>query len=191
MLNKNYRRDLLKKINLIKKITLGIMGSCIILMITGVCILFYYAQTMNTMNFTIYLTSFVLVLLIVAFFFTIFFFRSYDKVINEMNGADLETLEKLSESRSWIEQYLPSFIIYSGKIIVFKFYHQPDLYFTDLTEISIRNNYFTRGKQNKMVIFKKSKGGSCFFSIDSNYLQQKHLLEKALEYNPKIIIKNS
>lgn len=51
-------------------------------------------------------------------------------------------------------------------------------------------NYFSRGRQNKLVIFKKLKGGSFFLGMDSNPAQQKHLLNKAVEYNPNIIIKN-
>ncbi|WP_027388668.1 hypothetical protein [Chryseobacterium gregarium] len=191
MLKNNYREVLLKKISRIKKITFGMIGFCIAFMIAGLCILFYYSyKTDITADYSIYSVLFGLCLFIIVGILLRSFFKSYNEVINEMNNEDLETLEKLGESRSWTEKSLPSFIVYSGKIRVFKLYHQPDFYFTDLTEISIRPNNFTRSRQNQLVIFKKSKGGSYFFGIDSNYLQRNHLIDKAIEYNPKIIIKN-
>lgn len=191
MLKRDYREALLKKISLIKKISFGIIGFCTAFMIAGLCILFYYSyKTDRTADYSTYSVLFCLCLFITAGIFLRSFFKSYNEVINEMTNEDLETLEKLGESRSWTEKYLPSFIIYSGKISVFKLYHQPDFYFTDLTEISIRPNNFTRSRQNQLVIFKKSNGGSYFFGIDSNYLQRNHLTDKAIEYHPKIIIKN-
>ncbi|MDR6132350.1 UNVERIFIED_CONTAM: hypothetical protein QE387_003758 [Pseudacidovorax intermedius] len=118
------------------------------------------------------------------------FFKGYLEVIGVMTDEDLETMEKLEKTRWWLEKQLPSFIIYSGKIRVFKLYSQPDISFTELSEILIRPNYFSRGRQNKLVIFKKSKGGSFFFGMDSNPAQEEHLLNKAVEYNPNIIITN-
>lgn len=188
MPEKNYRELLLKKIGHIKRITLSILGTCITFIAVGISVLLYYSSR-DRNDFTIYMTLFGLFFFIVVGIFINFFFKSYVEVINVMTHQDLEVLEGLSESRWWIEKYLPSFIIYSGQIRIFKLYRQPKLYFIEIDEISIRPNYFSRSRQTKLVIFKKLKGGNCFFSMDSNPVQQKHLLDKAIENNPKIIIK--
>lgn len=191
MLSKNYRELLLKKVNLIKKMTLGIIGFCLVFMIIAACTVFYYTySTFGTINISSCFILFGIIFFTIKGLLMKSFFKSYNEVITSMNDEDLETLENLDESRSWIEKYLPSFIIYSGKIRIFKLYHQPDLAFTDLTKLSIRPNYFTRGRQNKLVIFRKSNGKTIFFSIDSNPIQHQHLIERALTYNPKIIIKD-
>ncbi len=44
-LSKNYRGLLLKKINLIKKITLAIIGLCTVFMMAGTCLMVYYTYT--------------------------------------------------------------------------------------------------------------------------------------------------
>lgn len=188
MQEKNYRDILLKKIGFIRIIFLGIIGFFTAFMAMAIAVLFYYAHGGN--NFSIYMVLFGLLFFIAVGIFINYFFKSYIEVINLITENDLENLERLGESRWWLDKYLPSFIIYSGKIRVFKLYRQPDLYFNELSEISIRTNYFSRSRQNKLVIFKKIKGGSYFFGMDSNPAQQKHLLDKAVEYNPNVIIKN-
>jgi len=87
-------------------------------------------------------------------------------------------------------KYLPSFIIYSVKITVFKVYSQPELYFKDLAEISIQLNYFSKSSQDKIVICRKLNG-RFYFSINGNPTQRKHLTDKAIEYNRALIIKDN
>lgn len=188
MEEKNYRQEILKKINLIKKIFFVLMAFFIVVISASLAVLYYYNYKMNGNYIQVYIILLVLVIITALSIFSISFFKSYGGVIKTMNDEDLATLETLNQSRSWIEKYLPSFIIYSGKIRVFKLMKQPDFYFKDLSEISIRT-FYNRGGQGHIVIFKKTQGGSYFFSINNSFSQQKHLIEKALEYNPNIMIK--
>lgn len=190
MLKTNYREMLLKKISRIRNIILGIIGCCTVFIAAGMGLLLYYEYITKSGRSTIYMMLPGLFLFIGSAVFMRSFFKKYIEVIELMTDEDLQTLETLGQSRRWLEQYFPSFIIYSDKIRIFKLYQQPDISFTELSEISIRPNYFSRNRQNKLVIFKKSKGGSYFFGIDSNPAQQKHLLDKAVTYNPEIIIIN-
>ncbi|WP_261511131.1 hypothetical protein [Chryseobacterium paludis] len=158
-----------------------------VLILVSIAILYYYNYMMNGNYTFIYIILFPLIILVALSTFSMSFFKSYAEVIKIINDEDLAQLETMNQSRSWIEKYLPSFIIYSGKIRVFKLFKQPDFYFKDLSKISIRT-FYNRGGQNHLVILKKIQGGSYFFSISNSFLQQKHLIEKAMEYNPNIIV---
>ncbi len=187
--NKNNRQWFLKKINRVRIITGVILGIFITLIAASVTIYSIFDEELHVYSFAKILFIIVLMLLIMVLVLNLFFFKSYTEVLRIMNDDDLQTLIQISESRFWLEKYLPSFIIYSGKIRIFTWLRQPDFYFSELKEIQIKTNIFTRGRQNKLVIFKKTKGRSFFFSIDSNPVQRKHLLEKAVVYHPEIIIK--
>jgi len=142
-------------------------------------------------DFTLLLIIIQFIILVATLFLSVSFFRSYKKVLTTINDEDLKTLKRIRESRFWLEKYLPSFIIYSGKIKVFKWLNQPEFCFSELKEISIKTNMLTRGKQNKVVIFKKRRGGSFFFAIDNNPSQIQYLFNKAIESNPNILIEDS
>ena len=190
MQNKNDRQWFLKKINRVRIITGVILGIFITLIAACIVICSIFDEELHAYSFAKILFIIVLMLLIMVLVLNLFFFKSYTEVLKIMNDEDLQTLIQISESRFWLEKYLPSFIIYSGKIRIFTWLRQPDFYFSELKEIQIKTHIFTRGRQNKLVIFKKTKGGSFFFSIDSNPVQRKHLLEKAVVYHPEIIIKD-
>ncbi|MDR6514726.1 hypothetical protein [Chryseobacterium camelliae] len=190
MLKTNYRETVLQKVRRLRNIILGIVGFCIAFIAAGMGILLYYGYITNGNSTSVYMMLPGFLIFIGLAVFMRSFFKGYLEVIEVMTDEDLETMERLGKTRWWMEKQLPSFIIYSGKIRVFKLYSQPDFSFTELSEISIRPNYFSRGRQNKLVIFKKAKGGSFFFGMDSNPAQEQHLVDKALEYNPDIIIKN-
>jgi len=190
MQNKNDRQWFLKKINRVRIITDVILGIFITLIAACIVICSIFDEELHAYSFAKILFIIVLMLLIMVLVLNLFFFKSYTEVLKIMNDEDLQTLIQISESRFWLEKYLPSFIIYSGKIRIFTWLRQPDFYFSELKEIQIKTHIFTRGRQNKLVIFKKTKGRSFFFSIDSNPVQRKHLLEKAVVYHPEIIIKD-
>jgi len=182
---------MLKKIGLFRSITLGLFGFFTTIIVLGAALVVYYAAISNGNNSSVYIIAIGLIIIISMGIFSINFFKSYTAVVSVMTAEDLANLEKVAQSRSWLEQYLPSFIIYSGKIRVFKLYSQPDFYFTELREISIRPHYFSRGTQNKLVIFKNLEGKTYFFGMNSNPIQRQHLFDKALEYNPNILINNN
>ncbi|WP_322924826.1 MULTISPECIES: hypothetical protein [unclassified Chryseobacterium] len=174
---------------IIASIFLGLFV-CIVATVMIFYIFFSKRLQLPSYDLTLLLALTQFVILLATLIFSISFFRSYKNVLTTINDEDLETLRKISESRFWLNRYLPSFIIYSGKIKVFKWFSQPEFYFSELKEIKIKT-MFTRGSQNKLVIFKKLKGGSFFFAIDNNQIQQKHLFDKAIEYNPNILIGDS
>lgn len=176
MQSSNYRAGLLKKINAIRKITFAIMGACIVFIAASSCFLLYHAHKMGASYFSAWLTLFGLFFFLAAVLLLVPFFRKYSDVISNLNGEDTEALRQINESRSWIEKYLPSFIIYSGKIRVFKLYNQQELFFTELAEISIRTNYFSKSRQDRIVIFRKLSGGTYFFGIDGNPAQRTYRL---------------
>lgn len=188
----DYRELFLRTIGTMKIIAIIFLGLFIFIVAAVMIFYTFFSKPLQLPN-----DDFILLLLITQFiilcatlFLSISFFRSYKNVLTTINDEDLKTLKKISESRFWLNKYLPSFIIYSGKIRVFKWLNQPEFYFSEIKEIKIKT-MFTRGSQNKLVIFKKLKGGSFFFAIDNNPIQQKHLFDKALEYNPSILIRDS
>lgn len=193
MNNQEYRELFLRKINRNKIITMILLGIFMILVAAFIIVYTFFYKSLQLPSYGYALPLFIIqfIILMITLILSISFFRSYIDVLAIMNDEDLETLKKISGSRSWLEKYLPSFIIYSGKIRVFKWFQQPEFYFTELKEIKIKTFVFTRGQQNRLVIFKKLKGGSFFFAIDNNSVQRKHLLEKAVEYNPNIMIEGS
>lgn len=189
--NNNYRELFLRKIGMMKIIASIFLGLFIFIVATVIIFYIFFSKRLQlpSYDFILLLLITQLIILCATMFLSVSFFRSYKNVLATINDEDLETLKKMSESRFWLNKYLPSFIIYSGKIKVFKWFNQPEFYFSDLKEIKIKS-MFTRGKQNKLVIFKKLKGGSFFFAIDNNLTQQKHLFDKAMKYNPNILIGN-
>jgi len=191
--NKEYRDLFLRKINTGRIITGIILGICIIVLASLIIVYTFFGKQLQLPDYSYFLPLYLiqLTLFIAALMCSISFFGSYKKVLTVINDKDLETLKKIGESRFWLERYLPSFIIYSGKIRVFKWFRQPEFYFTELKGIKLKTNVFTRGGQNRLVIFNKLKGGTFFFAIDNNSIQRKHLLEKAVEYNPNIVIEGN
>jgi len=185
-----YRTLFLRKINRKKIITGVLLGLFIVIVATFVIVYTFFSEQLQLPDYSYVVPLFMiqLAILITVLFQSISFFRSYEKVLFSMNDEDLETLKKISESRSWLDRYLPSFIIYSGKIKVFKWLGKSEFYFKELKEIKIKTSVFTRGRQNRLVIFSKVDGGTFFFAMDNNTVQRKHLLEKAVAYNPNIII---
>jgi len=191
--NNEYRAKFLTKINSNKIITGIILGIFIVLVASFIIVYTFFGKQLQLPSYGYVVPLFVIqfIILLTTFILSISFFRSYGEVLAVMNANDLETLKQISESRSWPERYLPSFIIYSGKIRVFKWLRQPEFHFTELKEITIKTNIFTRGKQNRLVIFHKVNGCTFFFAVDNNSAQKRHLIEKAVEYNPNIIIKGN
>lgn len=187
----NYRDLFQNKILFYRRIFFVIIGLCALFNAAAIAVLVYYVRMTNGNYFTVLMVLFGLLLFTGIAVAVTRFFKTHLEVIRMISDSDLEALEKLSKSRWWMEKYLPSFIISSGKITIFKLFRQTDLYFTEISQISIRPNYLSKGRQNKLVIFKKSDGGSYFFGIDSNPFQIQHLLDKAVEYNPDIIIKSN
>jgi hypothetical protein len=188
-----YRAQFLKKINRNKIIAAILLGIFIVLVASFIIIYTFFDKQLQLPSYRYVLPLFViqLIILVVTLILSISFFRSYGDVLATMNAEDLAILKQISESRSWPDKYLPSFIIYSGKIRVFTWLRQPEFHFTELKELTVKTNIFTRGKQNRLVIFNKVNGGSFFFAVDNNSAQKRHLIEKAVEYNPNIIIKGN
>ncbi|WP_312175725.1 hypothetical protein [Chryseobacterium sp.] len=190
---KEYRAQFLKKINRNKIIAAILLGIFIVLVASFIIIYTFFDKQLQLPSYRYVLPLFViqLIILVVTLILSISFFRSYGDVLATMNAEDLAILKQISESRSWPDKYLPSFIIYSGKIRVFTWLRQPEFHFTELKELTVKTNIFTRGKQNRLVIFNKVNWGSFFFAVDNNSAQKRHLIEKAVEYNPNIIIKGN
>lgn len=136
MLKTNYCETVLKKISRLRNIIFGMVGFCIAFIVSGMGLYYGYITDSSGTNMYIMLPG--LLILIGLAVFMRSFFKGYIEVIKVMTNADLETLKRLGESRWWLEKYFPSFIIYSGKIRVFKLYRQPDISFNELIEISIR-----------------------------------------------------
>lgn len=190
--NNDYRKLFLRKISILKIITITLLGLFIVIVATLIMFYTFFSKQLQLPRYDLTLLLLIIqfTILVATLFLSLSFFRSYKKVLTTNNDEDLQTLKKIQESRSWLGKYLPSFIIYSGKIRVYKWFSQPEFYFSELKEIKMRT-LFTRGKQNRLVIFKKLKGGSFFFAIDNTPIQRKHLADKAVEYNHDIIIEGS
>ena len=116
----NYRKFLLEKIRFFSNIILGIISFFTISIMLGIGILFYFGYIEYGDHYSIYIVVFGLLFIFVTGIAVKHFFKHYVQIMHLMSNSDLETLERISESRWWIEKYLPSFIIHSGNHLIIK-----------------------------------------------------------------------
>ncbi|SDR03947.1 hypothetical protein SAMN05421664_3241 [Chryseobacterium soldanellicola] len=181
---------ILKKIALRKRWSLGLFITCLILMWAGLFILLYYTSRDDNsyLHFPLFLILFICLLFSTLGIFMFKFFKSYITTLNELSEKESSMFVEQGTSRPFAEQWMPSFIIYQGKVKFFKLFKQPEYDFADIKAIQFKRFNFTKSRQDCRINIQLINGIKHYFHVNGNLSQRTYLKNEALACNPKIII---
>lgn len=111
--NNDYRKLFLRKISILKIITITLLGLFIVIVATLIMFYTFFSKQLQLPRYDLTLLLLIIqfTILVATLFLSLSFFRSYKKVLTTINDEDLQTLKKIQESRSWLGK-IPSFIYY-------------------------------------------------------------------------------
>jgi len=145
----------------------------------------YTARMNDSYLYAVVMFAFFLVFAIPGIFVIDKFFKRYFSVVNTLSNQDLEKFKNVNENLSFIEKYMPSYIIKENVVIFFRLFNQFNLNFMDMESLNVKTVY---GKNAGYTVKIKVYLEIYNFKLSTNSKQIQNLVYEALTQNPTIVV---
>ena len=133
----------------------------------------YNERNSDALLFAIFILIFNSIIALPFFIFINTFFKRYKTVLQQLNGEEIKTLEKINNALRGYDKFMPSFILTDRYLYVFSF-KQYNIPFQSIENYSIKH-FQTRYSFDYKIDINTSDGKNYSFRISNNHCQLDYL----------------